>query len=251
MLQQVKTLKKDKTEFLIDTPNLSIIVPCYKEALNIYNLTTQIKHFVTPAVNKWELIIIDDNSQDAIIHICDKLKKTGFPVKLIIRKGKRGLASAVLEGFKHARADVLMVMDADLSHQPCTIPVFYNTVINGADFVIGSRYINGGKTDDKWTFYRYINSKFASLLAKPLVSVTDPMSGFFALHRSLLERCENIVTIGYKIALELIVKSKPENLKEIPIYFRSRTKGKSKLTIKQQFLYLYHLLTLYKARYIK
>jgi dolichol-phosphate mannosyltransferase len=115
---------------------------------------------------------------------------------------------------------------------------------------MGSRYIPGGKTDDKWTFYRYLNSQLACLLARPLVAVSDPMSGFFALPRSLWERCKNLSPVGYKIGLEIIVKCKPRTIREVPIYFRTRKLGESKLTIKQQFLYFAHLRSLYRHKFI-
>ncbi len=194
---------------------------------------------------EWELIIIDDNSKDGIISICESLRRKGLPLKLVVRKNKRGLATAVLEGFNWARAPIFVVMDADLSHPPATIPSLYQAIQNGADFAIGSRYMPGGGTDDKWTVCRYLNSKIASLLAKPLITVSDPMSGFFALPRMLWEKCNALSPVGYKIGLELIVKGKPKNLKEVPIYFRTRKLGKSKLTTKQQILYLYHLCSLY------
>ena len=116
---------------------------------------------------------------------------------------------------------------------------------DGAEFVLGSRYIPGGGTDDRWTVYRLLNSKFASLLARDLTSVSDPMSGFFALPRSLWERCENLSPVGYKIGLELIVKGHPRNIKEVPIHFRTRMLGESKLSLRQQLFYLNHLRSLY------
>jgi dolichol-phosphate mannosyltransferase len=140
-------------------------------------------------------------------------------------------------------------MDADLSHMPTAIPIFYEAIQSGAEFVIGSRYISGGSTDDKWTVYRYLNSKVASLLARPLVSLSDPMSGYFALPRSLMERCDELSPVGYKIGLEIIIKCKPMNLKEIPIHFRTRMLGESKLSVKQQALYLIHLYYLYKHKW--
>ena len=94
-------------------------------------------------------------------------------------------------------------------------------------------------------FYRYLNSKFALLLARPLIAVSDPMSGFFAIPLTLWERCQDLSPVGYKIGLELLVKCKPQNIKEIPIQFRSRVFGKSKLSIKQQLLYLSHLRSLF------
>ncbi len=231
--------------FFIDNPELSIIVPTFREAQNIPILVREISTALEHVLPEWELIIVDDNSRDGTEDACVSLRRQGFPLKLVVRKNERGLATAVLEGFTRARAPVFVVMDADLSHQPTTIPLLYNTIKGGADFAMGSRYMPGGGTDDKWTVYRYLNSKIATLLARPLVAVSDPMSGFFALSRKLLERCEDISAVGYKIGLEIIVKCKPQNLKEVPIHFRTRVFGESKLSIKQQLLYLCHLRRLY------
>jgi dolichol-phosphate mannosyltransferase len=132
---------------------------------------------------------------------------------------------------------------------PAAIPIFYKAIQDGAELVLGSRYIAGGSTDDKWTVYRCLNSKIASLLARPLVSVSDPMSGFFALPRSLLDQCNELSPIGYKIGLEILIKCKPRKLKEVPIHFRTREYGKSKLSIKQQLLYLSHLGLLFGYKY--
>ena len=228
-----------------NSPKLSIIVPTFREASNIPILVKEISCALETVIPEWELIIVDDNSKDGIISVCESLRGKGCPLKLVVRKNKRGLATAVLEGFKEAKAPIFVVMDADLSHPPATILLLYQAIQNGADFAIGSRYITGGGTDDKWTVYRYLNSKIASLLAMPLVAVNDPMSGFFALSRALWKRCEDISPIGYKIGLEIMVKCKPQNLIEMPIHFHTRKLGKSKLTIKQQILYLYHLYSLY------
>lgn len=227
---------------------LSIIVPVFKEALNIPILVREIFQELDPNVPEWEVIIVDDDSRDGTVAACDSLQKQGLPLKLVVRKNQRGLATAVLEGFNRAQAPIFVVMDGDLSHMPAAIPLLYQAIRNGAEFAIGSRYIPGGGTDDQWTFYRYLNSKFASLLARPLVAVSDPMSGFFALPRTLWEHCKNLSPVGYKIGLELLVKCKPKKIKEVPIYFRTRTLGESKLTIRQQFLYLMHLRSLYKYK---
>jgi dolichol-phosphate mannosyltransferase len=224
---------------------LSIIVPTLREAMNIPILVKEITTALEPVLSDWEIIIIDDNSRDGTIKICDRLSREGAPLKLVVRKNKRGLATAVLDGFAHARAPVFVVMDADLSHPPASIPLFYKMIQDGAEFVLGSRYIPGGGTDDRWTVYRLLNSKFASLLARDLTSVSDPMSGFFALPRSLWERCENLSPVGYKIGLELIVKGRPRNIKEVPIHFRTRMLGESKLSLRQQLFYLNHLRSLY------
>ena len=231
-----------------NSPKLSIIVPAFREALNIPILIKDISCALKTVIPEWELIIVDDNSKDGIISVSESLRKKGLPLKLVVRKNKRGLATAVLEGFKEAKAPIFVVMDADLSHPPATIPLLYQAIQNGADFAIGSRYITGGGTDDKWTVYRYLNSKIASLLAMPLISLSDPMSGFFALSRTLWEKSDALSPAGYKIGLEIMVKCNPQNLIEMPIHFHTRKFGKSKLTIKQQFLYLYHLCSLYSFK---
>lgn len=230
---------------------LSIIVPTYKEAINIPILAKEIFRIMERESfsNEWELIIVDDDSNDGTAETCRKLIDEGNPIKIIIRKTERGLSTAVLEGFRQARGEVFVVMDADLSHPSDAILLLYKSVLKGAEFAIGSRYIVGGNTDDKWTAYRYINSKVASLLSRPLVNLSDPMSGFFALPMHVWERGKNRLSpVGYKIGLELIVKCRPKTIKEIPIHFSTRKFGKSKLSVKQQLLYLYHIASLYKYR---
>jgi dolichol-phosphate mannosyltransferase len=111
--------------------------------------------------------------------------------------------------------------------------------------VVGSRYAEGGTTSDDWGFLRWFNSRVATILALPLVSIRDPMSGFFAMARPTFERGRDFNPIGYKIALELIVKCRCERVVEVPIHFENRRFGESKLTMKQQLLYLQHLRRLY------
>jgi dolichol-phosphate mannosyltransferase len=115
----------------------------------------------------------------------------------------------------------------------------------GADFVIGSRYVQGGSTSDDWGFLRWLNSRVATWLARPLVTARDPMAGFFAVRRSTFEQGREFNPVGYKIALELIVKCGCEKVVEVPIHFEDRRYGESKLTLKQQLLYLQHLRRLY------
>ena len=229
-------------------PQLSIIVPTFQEAQNLPLLAAEITAALAPVVAEWELIIVDDNSQDGTLEVCQQLCHDGVPVRLVVRTHARGLSSAVMEGFTHAQAPILVVMDADLSHPASAIPQMYAAILEGDEFVIGSRYVSGGSTDDQWSTYRWLNSKVAACLAKPLVSLRDPMAGFFAVPRSLLERCERLNPIGYKIALEILIKSRATRVREIPIHFRDRQFGESKLQLKQQLLYLQHLYMLYRFR---
>jgi len=123
-------------------------------------------------------------------------------------------------------------MDADLSHPPEKIPELVEVIRTaGADFVIGSRYLPGGGTDERWGLFRWLNSKVATLMARPLTSARDPLAGFFALQRArYLESSSSLDPIGYKIGLELIVKCKCRKIAEVPIFFGNRLKGESKLS---------------------
>jgi dolichol-phosphate mannosyltransferase len=116
--------------------------------------------------------------------------------------------------------------------------------------VLGSRYVPGGGTSEGWTFYRKLNSGLATFLARPFAGgTTDPMSGFFALKRSTYAAAEHLTPLGYKIGLELMCKCRVKRVKEIPIHFGLRSRGESKLSLKQQFRYLEHLSRLYDFTY--
>jgi dolichol-phosphate mannosyltransferase len=245
----ITSQQQDAPQFLSESPQLSIIVPTYHEAENLPLLVHEVAAALQPVMHSWEIIIVDDNSQDGTVDVCQTLQTEGFPLRLVVRTNARGLSSAVVEGFAHAQAPILLVMDADLSHPATIIPQMYRAIWEGAEFASGSRYVPGGGTDDKWSWYRWLNSKVAVWLARPLVSLQDPSTGFFALPRSLLQRCPPLSPIGYKIALEILVKSGAKNLREIPIVFRTRRLGHSKLQLKQQLLYLRHLCSLYKFKF--
>ena len=127
----------------------------------------------------------------------------------------------MIAGLKLANGDVLVVMDADLSHPPEKVPELVAALRDpAADFVIGSRYVSGGGTADDWGVFRWLNSKAATLLAWPLTSVRDPMAGFFALRRKdFTAHQSELDPIGYKIGLELMVKCDCRHPVEVPIFF--------------------------------
>lgn len=194
-----------------------------------------------------ELLIVDDDSRDGTEELLLKLQLPW--VELIVRKQDRGLSQAVLAGLARARGRQLVVMDADSSHPPEAIVPMLAAIADGAELVVGSRYIAGGTTADDWGLFRYLNSRIATLLARPLTSLTDPMSGFFALPRTVFQRAEKPNPLGYKIGLELLVRCRCQDVREIPIHFSNRTHGESKLTIEQQLLYLRHLARLYRFKF--
>lgn len=228
---------------------VSVIVPAYREAENLPELIARLDALrASPTNLDIDLIIVNDESGD---RSADAVASARQPWACIAtRTTDRGLSSAVLHGLALARHPYLVVMDADLSHPPEAIPKLIDALDAGADFAVGSRYVPGGSTDDKWTFFRKINSMVATILARPLTNLRDPMSGFFALKRDTFSRAAKLNPVGYKIGLELLVKCRCKAVTEVPIHFASRKRGESKLTLSEQIKYLRHLgrLFSYKLR---
>lgn len=230
---------------------ISIIIPVYKEVENIFHVSRKIHEVLGNARIEYEIIFVDDNSCDGTSQLCQKLSKQ-LPVKLIIRKQDKSLSYSVIEGLAHAQGDILVVMDADLSHPPSAILEMKNLLESKkADFVVGSRYVKGGSIDKRWSLFRYVNSYMATVLALPLAKIKDPMSGFFALRCNDLPDMEILSPIGYKICLEIIVKGKFKKIKEVPIHFSDRKFGESKLGFEEQLSYLVHVFCLYQFLYPK
>lgn len=227
---------------------VSIIVPTYKEALNITPLSEQIDEAMRNAGLSYEIVIVDDDSNDGIIDAVNQIKDK-YNIRLFVRKGEKGLSSAVIAGFAHASGNTLVVMDADLSHRPSEIPALVAPIMNNShDFAIGSRFVEGGSASH-FNFYRRMNAKVSKMMARPFTTVSDPMAGFFAFPKKLLTTGLFLNPLGFKIGLEMIVKAAPKSIHEIPIHFRERLFGKSKLSLKEQLRYLAHLGRLFEYKY--
>ncbi|MBN1678533.1 MAG: glycosyltransferase family 2 protein [Candidatus Thermoplasmatota archaeon] len=232
-----------------------MIIPTYNEKDNLDELVQRIFRSLSSSGPGPEIVIIDDNSPDGTGARADELAKT-HNIKVLHRSGKLGLSSAVMEGFAAASGDILVVMDADLSHPPEKIPEMARQIADGkAEMVVGSRHVPGGSIEN-WPFYRKLVSKGATLLARPLTKVKDPMSGFFAIKRSVVEGVK-LDPVGYKIGLEILVKGKYSNVVEVPIHFANRKAGQSKLGGAVMLRYIDHVTTLYEhkrfwlAKYLK
>lgn len=226
---------------------LSIIVPTFREADNIPELTRRIDSSVKNSYD-YEIIIVDDNSQDGIEKKVDELKNS-YPVNLKIRFTEKGLSSAVIAGFDMVTGDIIVVMDADLSHPPESITSLADKIAGeGYEFVIGSRFVQGGSSDH-FGLYRKANALISKLIAMPFTRVKDPMAGFFAFPTRLLEKKATLNPLGFKIGLELLVKLAPGKVAEVPIQFKERLYGESKLTFKQQLLYIAHIWRLFRFKY--
>lgn len=228
--------------------DVSIVVPTYREVENLAFLTERVFRATDEANISAELIIVDDDSRDGTDEACRALASQ-YNIRLITRKGERGLATAVIEGFRAARGRFLLCMDADLSHPPEAVPDMLRALSSGAEFAIGSRYLARAGVEEGWGVYRWLNSKVATMLARPLTSVSDPLGGYFAVPREVFSRAAELSPLGYKIALEVLVRSRPQKIQEIPIFFRDRKFGQSKLSLRVQFQYLRHLRRLYLFKY--
>lgn len=227
----------------------SIIVPTYREAPNIRPLVERAFAALEGASREAEIIIVDDDSRDGIEEIVAELAER-YPVRIIVRREDRGLSSAVLAGFREARHDRFLVLDADLQHPPEMIPALLDRLEEpGCDFVIGTRYGDGGGIAGHWPLSRRFASRLATLLARPLTRLSDPMSGFFALRRDTWEQAATLNPVGYKIALELCVKARCRQPGEVPIRFEIRQAGTSKFGLREQWQYALHLLRLYRFRF--
>ena len=225
---------------------VSVIIPTYNEAENIKNLIPLAHEALKDY--KHELIVVDDSSPDGTAKIVKKLGEE-FPVRLLIRNGKLGLASAILYGFRNANGNVLGVIDADLQHPPSLITTLVSKIIDGYDIAIASRYVEGGGVEH-WSLYRRLVSKGAIMLAKPLTRVKDPMSGYFFLKRSVIDGA-HLNPKGYKLLLEILVKGSYKKVAEIPYVFTKRRTGESKLKASEYFKYLKLLAHLYKAKFLR
>jgi dolichol-phosphate mannosyltransferase len=229
-----------------NAPAISVVIPTLNEAENLPLLVPRVAAAL--AGREYEVIVVDDNSRDDTRAVCARLAEQ-YPLTLHVReRPKDGLSGAVLTGFGLAQGDILAVMDADLQHPPESLRALIEPLEKGeAEFVLGSRHTPGGSVEERWGVLRRINSRVATWLARPFTGpgVTDPMSGFFALKRDTFERAERLTPLGYKIGLELMSKCRVRRVREVPIHFGTRARGRSKLTVAQQFRYLEHLSRLY------
>ena len=237
-------------------PQISIILPTYNESQNIVNILKSI-HENIPKGIKTETIVVDDNSPDGTGKIVDdyisNIKKIAEnTIDVIHRKAKNGLSSAILNGIQNAKGDTIVIMDSDFSHPPQIIPKMIDAFKQyQCDLVVASRYITGGNIQG-WTTKRKLMSKIATLIAKKGLGVKtkDPMSGFFAFKKNIINEL-NFDALGYKFLLELLVKTKGINIKEIPYTFENRKFGSSKLDSTTIIDYFKSVWKLYKNEKIK
>ncbi len=229
---------------------LAIVVPTLREAENIRTVLERIRQSLDPLGVAYELIVVDDESGDGIDTIVQEIAASDPRVRLLIRRGERGLGGAVLHGWSHTDADVLGVIDADLQHPPELLPRLWQTVDSGKDVVLASRYAPQGGLDN-WHPARHLLSRMAIWMTYPLqkpgIRVKDPMAGFFMVRRSCLNDIE-LHNRGFKILLEILVRGNVRSVCEIPFTFGPRRAGTSKANIRVGLDYFALLYRLWRNR---
>ncbi len=230
---------------------LSLILPTYKERETLPILIPKIVDTLK-AVDH-EIIIVDDNSPDRTWEVARRLARQ-YPNVLVIRRvGRRGLSSAVIEGFLAAKGDVFAVMDADGQHDMSLLPKLAAAVEENHGMAMGSRYMEGGSVGD-WKGFRARMSRLGTSLAHWVcqVRVTDPMSGFFAISRETFEETlPRLNPKGFKILLDLLVHVRPDTMmKELPYSFSERIGGESKFSTQVRIQYLEFLYDATVGRFI-
>lgn len=222
----------------------SLIVPTLNEAGNIDTLLTEVTAALSQTHYEYEIIVVDDGSTDGTVERVREWSMRDARVRLLSRAGERGLAGAVLYGWSQSHAKLLGVIDADLQHPPELVPQLLDAA-EEADIAVASRYAHDRGVEG-WNPLRAAVSRLSTLAASPLIRkksfrVTDPMSGFFIIHRRCIEGL-TFQTTGFKLLLEILVRGRIRTAKEVPYQFGLRREGTSKANATVALHYL-HLLS--------
>jgi dolichol-phosphate mannosyltransferase len=221
----------------MNEPKIAVVIPTYNEADNLPTMVGELLALGLPGLS---ILIVDDNSPDGTGDVADDLaKRHPDRMQVIHRAGKQGLGTAYLTGFAQALelgADRIVQMDADFSHSPTYIPQFVKAT-DDYDVVVGSRYVPGGGTDERWSWWRYFLSWWANSVYARLIlgiRVKDATAGFKCWRRSTLEGIglERVRSNGYVFQVEMayLTEKLGYRVLEIPIYFEDRRIGRSKMT---------------------
>lgn len=225
---------------------LSVIIPTYNEGPNVRGLLDRLAAVRDRFAEPMEVLIVDDGSPDGTAAVAARQLETTHLGRVISRRGARDLAAAVAEGVRHARGELIGVMDADLSHPPELLPQLVRAVREGCDLAIASRYVPGGGTDG-WPPHRRWLSRTANALARPLAGVRDATSGFFVCQAAVLQGLGERLS-GFKILLEVLASGRAPRVREVPYVFVDRRRGASKLGARPIGAYLAQLTRLYAQR---
>ncbi len=219
-------------EGVSQSPALSVIIPTFNEIKNVPILVERLSRVLDGIA--WEVIFVDDDSPDGTSEAVRQIARLDPRVRCIRRIGRRGLAGACSEGMLASSASAVAVMDGDLQHDEKLLPQMLARLQQGnVDLVIGSRFVDGGSSEQGFSRVRQQGSAVATMLAQRLFGVTlsDPMSGFFMINRTAFETvAPKLSTRGFKILLDILASSRGKlRVVELPFVFGARQHGESKL----------------------
>jgi len=216
-------------------PQLAVIVPSYNERDNIELLYEKVA--LSLGDTPWEMIVVDDDSPDGTADVVNELSRIYGNIRCLRRFGRRGLASACIEGMAVTAAPYVAVIDGDLQHDEAVLPTMLEKAVAGADLVVGSRFADGGSAGDGLSDARLSGSNLANRLAGMIAgqAVSDPMSGFFLMRReAALKAAPKLSSDGFKILIDMIVTlarmGAPLKIAEVGYVFRQRHAGESKMS---------------------
>jgi dolichol-phosphate mannosyltransferase len=229
---------------------LALVIPTLCEAENIGGLLNHLRSVLDPVGIPYEILVVDDDSPDGTGEAVSAISRKDPRIRLLVRKGQRGLSGAILYGWQNTEAGILGVMDADLQHPPELLPKLLAAIQDGRDIAIGSRYTPGGELGS-WNPVRKLLSAAAIWVTCPLqksgLRAKDPMSGFFLVRRRCLEQV-TFQRSGFKLLLEVLVRGRIGSVAEVPFAFGSRYRGASKAGFRVGWDYARLLARLYAAR---
>jgi dolichol-phosphate mannosyltransferase len=212
-------------------PELSVVVPTFKERDNIPLLVDKLAHTLSGV--DWEVVFVDDNSPDGTATVARKIGETDARVRCVRRIGRRGLAGACIEGMLSSQARYVAVMDADLQHDETLLTAMLARVRHDADLAVASRFADGASAAGLSSARREHASRVSNALARRLLGVTlsDPMSGFFMMRRDRFEElAPQLSSQGFKILLDIVATARGTlRIAELPFVFAERQHGESKL----------------------
>ncbi len=236
-------------------PVLALVIPALRAIENLPGVLKRAQCALARTGIQYEILVVDDDSRDGTEELVTGLAEEDTRIRLLVRRAKRGLSGAILDGWRHSDAPILGVMDADGQHPPELLPALIAAMLGGGndnelDLAVGSRF-TAGSLRSGWHPLRKSMSALALWAARPLqpahVRIADPLSGFFLVRRACVENIAFQPT-GFKLLLEVLNRGRIRSVREIPFVFGRRTAGSSKVSLKVSWDYLRLLARLYRRQ---